>query len=401
MKKLFFCMAAAACVCGQAYADTQTIAINSTVTDTVKITTAGDYLLQGDGTKCTFPVITAPNLGAINLTLDKVSIEVGYQADGKTPYKNLGVSALQIAEGTDATIVFKGENTLTSNADPGCGIAANGNIILNGEKDAKLTCVAGGWAPGIGVTPYPEGKVITSGDITINSGIIEAKGGWEAAGIGAAVNCDMPNITINGGQITAKGGNLSAGIGTSYSQWGQTKGEGTITINGGTIVSYAGKGSGGGASDTYLPVGISKGDEATVNIVIAGGSLHPLRSDGSAYTAKDIPAKDAKGTDLKLFTAQLENTTEATAITKGYIGTITLGKDYLINDVYTDANGYVYFYLPAQEEGVEVGLNKDRAATLLNTVENTVQPRKILRNGTLYIENNGILYTATGAAVAK
>lgn len=393
MKKLFFCMAAAAFVCGQANANTQTIAINSTVTDTVKITTAGDYLLQGDGTVCSMPILTAPNLGAITLTLDGIDVEV-------SGAKDAGISALIIAEGTNATIAFKGENTLKSDADPGCGIEAKGNIILNGEKDAKLICKSHGWAAAIGSTPRPKTKVMASGDITINSGIIEAKGGWESAAIGAAVDCAMPNITINGGQITAKGGEQSAGIGTSYSQWGQSKGEGTITINGGTIVSYAGCSENTwGASDSYMPIGVSKGDKATVNIVVTGGSIHPVRSDGSAYTIKAIPAKNATGTDLVLFTAQLENTTEATAITKGYIGNITLGTDYLINDVYTDAAGYVYFYLSEQVEGVEVGLNQDRSTTLMDVVRSDNQPRKVLRNGTLYIENNGTLYTATGAAV--
>ncbi len=395
MKKLFFCMAAAAFVCCQANAETQTIAISSTVTDTVKITQAGDYLLKGDGTVCTVPILTAPNLGNISLTLDGINVQV-------TGGKDAGISALLIAEGTNATIAFIGMDTLKSSADPGCAIEAKGNIVLNGAKDAKLICRSGGWAAAIGSTPRPKNKVMASGDITINSGIIEAKAGWESAAIGAAVDCKMPNITINGGQIMAKGGEQSAGIGTSYSQWGQSTGEGTITINGGTIVSYAGCSENTwGPSDSYMPIGVSKGDKATVNIVVNGGSVHPVRSDGSAYTAKSIPAKDANGADLVLFTAKLENTTEATAITKGYIGDITLGTDYLINDVYTDAAGYVYFYLPEQAESVEVGLNKDRAITVIDAVQSDNQPRKVLRNGTLYIENNGMLYTATGAAVAR
>ncbi len=56
--------------------DTTTILVNSTVTKTVNIAAAGTYILQGDGTVCTFPVIVATNLGDINIILDGVSVEV-------------------------------------------------------------------------------------------------------------------------------------------------------------------------------------------------------------------------------------------------------------------------------------------------------------------------------------
>lgn len=371
--------------------ETTTILVNSTVTKNILIKVAGDYLLQGDGTACTFPIIVATDLGDINITLDGVNVEV-------TGAKDAGVSAMLVGEGTNATIAFKGVNTLKSTCDPGCGLEAKGNVILNGEDNAELHCVSKGWAAAIGSTPRPKSKVMASGDITINSGIIEAKAEWESPAIGASVDCDAHNITINGGQIVAMGGAQGAGIGTGYSKWGQSKGEGTITINGGTVVAAAGSNeSSWGADDGLVPLGVVKGDKASVNIVVTGGSVKACRSDLSAFPTA-IAAKNAEGTDLALFKAHMQGASSSTLITEGHIGDIVLGTNYGIKDVYTDAEGYVYFYLPAQPDGVEVELNGKEMA-IDEVISNATAPVKVMYNGALYIVRDGVMYTATGAVV--
>ena len=342
MKKLFFCMAAAVLSCGMMQAET--IAVNSEVADTIKISAAGTYTLQGDGTRCTMPVIVEENLGEVTLILNGVNIQV-------TGGKDSGISALSVRKGTNATINFQGVDTLKSKADPGCGLEAIGNVTLNGETGAELHCLSHGWAAGIGVSPRPKNKELVSGNITINSGIIEAKGDWEAPGIGAAPGCVMPNVTINGGFVTATGASGAAGIGTGYSQWDKCSGEATIAINGGTVIAKT------NSSSSTLPIGVAQSENCTIHLVVAGGSLNAVNKSGAVYTARPIPATNQKGDSVVLFRAQLEGVTEATAITKGHIGEIVLGKDYLLKDVYTDNYGYVYFWLPKQADDVEVVLN--------------------------------------------
>ena len=374
MKKLLLLSIAVFAISAMA---AETITIGSTVDATIEIKASGEYLLQGDGSVCTQQIIVSADLGEVSLTLDNVQVEV-------TGSKDAGVSALVVNTGTTATIYFKGYNTLKSTADPGCGIEALGNIVLNGEDDATLACYAKGWAAAIGSTPRPKGKTMASGDITINSGIIEAIADWESPGIGAAVDCDAHNIVINGGRITAKGGAQGAGIGTGYSQWGQSKGNGTITINGGTVVAAAGSNeSDWGPDNSLVPLGVVAGTDATVKVEINGGSIHATRSDLSTFPS-DIAAVDKSGTDLFLLTPQLENTTAPTLITKGKVGDIVLGEGgYGLNDVYTDAQGYIYIYLPKQADDVKMWLNTE--STALDDFNNEV--RIEVNNGMLRVDN--------------
>lgn len=70
----------------------------------------------------------------------------------------------------------------------------------------------------------------TGGNITINGGIINAKGSHNAAGIGGGNGRPGKNITINAGYVNAQGGENAAGIGS-----GDTALASDITINGGNI----------------------------------------------------------------------------------------------------------------------------------------------------------------------
>ena len=346
----------------------ETIQINSSLSAAVEITAAGEYLLQGDGSKCTQQILVAENLGNVTLTLDNVNVEV-------TGAKDAGVSALVIGQGTTATINFRNENILKSTCDPGCGIEAQGNIVLNGEANSVLRCSAKGWAAAIGSTPRPKGKTLVAGDITINSGIIEALADWESPGIGASVDCPMHNITINGGRILAQGGAQGAGIGTGYSQWGESTGSGTITINGGTVEAVAGSNeSSWGADDGLVPLGVVSGTKASVEVKINGGSIKAMRSDKSEFTAKPIAATDKSGTSLVLFKTQLANTVAPTRVLSGKVGDVVLGEGgYGMKDVYTDVAGWLYLYLPEMASDVPVELNAEAGqAVENNSVDNVL-----------------------------
>ena len=80
-----------------------------------------------------------------------------------------------------------------------------------------------------GIGSGPEGA---GGTITINGGIITAKGGANGAGIGGTGS----TVTINRGTVTAKGGANGAGIGGTGS---------TVTINRGTVTATGGSNAAG------------------------------------------------------------------------------------------------------------------------------------------------------------
>lgn len=165
----------------------------------------------------------------------------------------------------DATITLKGSNSLTGCAngnDGSNGIRVEGGTLtINGDDNAELKAKganfrgagigginganitinggritadgSGGQAAGIGSAGYQYG----CGAITINGGIIEARGGSFAAGIGCSNKGDCGDIIITGGNITAYGGQGQPGIGN-----GAHANCGNITISGANTVVYAKKG---------------------------------------------------------------------------------------------------------------------------------------------------------------
>jgi hypothetical protein len=146
----------------------------------------------------------------------------------------------------NATIILEGTNTVRGfwGDYPGIQAGPTGKLLtINGT--GKLTATSNSNGAGIG-GPYQS----SCGDITINSGIINARSDNNGAGIGCGsknnTNSSCGNITINGGTITAYSDNSGAGIGSGY--LGASCGN--ITITGGIVTSIsnyngAGIGSGG------------------------------------------------------------------------------------------------------------------------------------------------------------
>ena len=84
--------------------------------------------------------------------------------------------------------------------------------------------------PGIGSV-----RDAIGGNLTINGGLIEAKGGKYAAGIGGGrgEKSGFGKITINNGYVSATGGDYAAGIGFGHRNWTI----GVVTINGGDLIA--------------------------------------------------------------------------------------------------------------------------------------------------------------------
>ena len=148
--------------------------------------------------------------------------------------------------------------------------------------DGILTAKGGLFAAGIGTGDSPSSA---GGNITINGGTVNATGGTNAAGIGTGKADGSSNkcgaITINGGTVTAQGGVYGAGIGTGYSQRNRSNTCGVITINGGTVTA-TGDNYAAGIGTGYVNANSGDATAECGNIIIAGGTV---TAQGGIYGA--------------------------------------------------------------------------------------------------------------------
>ena len=195
--------------------------------------------------------------------------------------------AFRVAPGSEAGIVLRGTNTLSSGK--GCaglqveaGAAATfrsaaDSGILSGGAGA-LFAFGGRQGAGIG-GGFRQG----AGKIRIVSGEIHAAGGDEAAGIGGGSWGDGADFEMEGGYASAVAGMDAAGIGG-----GKFRPAGPFKMSGGTAVPVGAEGVAavGGGRDAPKP--------STGDVVITGGNLAvgpgkvfpaPFR-DGRAYTTR-------------------------------------------------------------------------------------------------------------------
>lgn len=336
------------------------------------------------------------------LTLDGVYINVSDKA----------VSPLEIAEDSTGavSVVLKGSNALTA-GEKAAGIQKNGTAegtltisgsgaltAQGGEKGAGIgsvykkagnnitisggmvTATGGYGGAGIGGGMYGAGSSITisggtvtttgsnggagvgsgyhesASNITISGGNVIAKGGYYGAGIGGGKNGFGSNIGISGGEVTATGGSYGAGIGGGYDGVGSN-----ITITGGIITATGGScgaGIGGGDSRDGNDISISGGTvTATEGYGGAGigggywGSTGKVTiTGGSVKTTKGVLTGVTNGTDTVYYTEvdlSEEYGAEAAVTDVGETA-------YGMKDVMTDADGKIYMYLPADENGTTI-----------------------------------------------
>ena len=249
------------------------------------------------------------------LTLDGVYINVSDKA----------VSPLEIAEDSTGAVrvVLKGSNALTA-GEKAAGIQKNGTAdgTLTISGSGTLTAQGGEYGAGIG-----SGYEKAGSNITISGGTISANGGYNGAGIGGGKNGAGSNISISGETITATGGENAAGIGGGDSRDGND-----ISISGGTITTTGGKNAtdiGGGSGGSTGTVTITGGSVKTTKGVLIGVT----NGTGAVYcTVVDLT--DEFGIEA--------------AVTD--VGETAYG----MKDVMTDADGKIYMYLPADENGTTI-----------------------------------------------
>ena len=178
-------------------------------------------------------------------------------------YKFPGIQAGPIGK----TLTIDGTGTLTATGGRyGAGIGGGshlscGDITINsGTINASSTFGAAGIGSGFSNS--------TCGDITINSGTIYASS-TEGAGIGSGVYTSCSNITINGGTISASSGDYGTGICI-----GNNAKCDNITISGGMIM----------ASSSKYGAGIGSGygsNSKCNNITISGGDIYASTVEGA------------------------------------------------------------------------------------------------------------------------
>ena len=278
-------------------------------------------------------------------------------------YSGAGIGGGYYAAGSNITI-SGGEVTATggmSGAGIGGGFSSEGNnITISG---GTVTAIGGQYGAGIG-----GGSRETGSGITISGGTVTATGGLCGAGIGGGgdyyyesdVRGAGSNITINGGEVTATGGDFGAGIGGGRYENGRN-----ITISGGTVTAtggLCGAGIGGGEGRTGSDITVSGGTITTTGGENAtdigggsGGSTGTVTiTGGSVKTTKGVLTGVTNGTGA-VYCTVVDLTDEfgiEAAVTD--VGETAYG----MKDVMTDADGKIYMYLPADENGTTIVFGK-------------------------------------------
>ena len=255
-----------------------------------------------------------------------------------------------------ASLVIGGDGALTvSGSENAAGIGgtkqtASGSIKING---GTVTATGGNCAAGIG-----GGFDAGCGSITIAGGTVTANGGVQGAGIGGGAftvgtsvgGTYAGDIIIEGGEVAATGGNWAAGIGG-----GEQSSGGSVTVTGGRITAQGGVYGPAigacGAKGTYGNVTISGGTIATVTneysfalgrgldtvsmgaVTITGGSV-----DAASYNIKPAPSN---GVNRAVSRVEVSGFTPYAAV--AFDG---LPDDYGKSDIYADASGSAYLWLP-------------------------------------------------------
>jgi len=236
---------------------------------TVYINKAGDYALKGESTKCRVVIRS----GGVNVYLaDGLEIDPGIGAYVGSRTAAITVNdmngTVKLISKPGADIYFGGY--LTAPAVRKYGY--NSKLVFETEDPSRPGTITAyrthaSSSAGIGSAYEFSGRVST-GNIEINSGNINATGGYMSAGIGGGGNGNAYYITINGGNISAVGGSDGSGIGGGFH--GNAA---NITINGGTVYAEGtvGAGIGSGEQSSYAK-----------NIVINGGSITAKSDTGAA-----------------------------------------------------------------------------------------------------------------------
>ena len=275
---------------------------------------------------------------------------------------NSVASPFRLGSAAHVTLRLRGVNKLTSCATNCAGLQASSDTILSISDIvddnnplitlySELTATGGNNAAGIG-----GGADGAGGTVTISGGTVTATGGDGSAGIGGGYSGAGGTVTIEGGTVTATGGYGGAGIGGGgYGDGGTvTISGGTVTIEGGTVTAtggYGGAGIGGGYVGEGGTVTISGG---TVTATGNNGG-HDIGMGGAGSTSG---TNIFTGGSVYLHHGTITNWPIHAAAASVYCVTVGglpanesvalsgLPADYGTTDIFADAAGKAYLWLP-------------------------------------------------------
>ncbi len=194
---------------------------------------------------------------------------------------------------------------------------------------------------------------IRGGTITVNAGTQSENAG--AAAIGGGYNKSYHSISISGGIISATGSKEGAAIGTGRKG---AKG-GVIAISGGKITSSTSGSSytiGGGYQSSGGTILISGGTiSANAGIGAPSSGAVVKITGGTLWQSKFNPAPtDGSQKVYRVTTTVLNGNTPV----KNAKVSVRVLRNYGVKDIYTDANGKLYFYLPNGSRRFRVNDNR-------------------------------------------
>ena len=224
----------------------------------------------------------------------------------------MGSALFTINVGATVDLVLEGDNSIVDdagNAFPAIRLINQSVMTISG--DGYLNVVGGAGTPGIGQDVSGE-----PGDLIIHGGRITARGGSEAAGLGAGRvgNASRSNITINGGRVIAAGGDGSP-------------------------------------------------RDLKANVTINGGSVATLDASGAVSSAVRFDAEDVTGSGSSLIPKNaagqnvylVELTFVDEQVDKSVVYKVNKnGAEGSEQQAYTDAAGKLYLYLPVESDYQQV-----------------------------------------------
>lgn len=199
----------------------------------------------------------------------------------------------------DANIVLAGSqynylNAGSGSAYPALFVPQGNTLTISGTAELRAYAHdSDSAAIGSGYN-HDTGTPINCGTIVIAGGVIEARGGYGAAGIGSGYHSSCDGIQITGGIITgSEGGDHAAGIGS-----GANGSCGNIEISGGQVGGYYGGWVYNGAIGGELAAGIGCGRSSTCGDITIGAGITfvTARKGKYAFNCIDIGQSGSCGT---------------------------------------------------------------------------------------------------------
>ena len=326
------------------------------------------------GTKCAGIAAAATGNAVATITISNLNETAALNVTGGAPSGDCGAAGIgggNLQKG--GTIVIRGG---IINATAGAQSGNSGGAAIGGGYKGSVAAVI---ISGGTVTANPvhcgagigSGRGVSAGYVEISGGTVTAKGiDTYSSAIGPGYQGSGGTIVISGGKVTTSKGSVGIGgssvsvritggtVSTSAQNNGIGGGSSNVTISGGritasTTVATTSTAIGGASSKVAISggtikatgkyQGIGRTSSGTAGTVtITGGSI--VQSPKLA-TPVPIPSN---GTDpvyeLTIFGLTPNSAAQVTGLPGGYG----------LNDVYADANGQIYVYLPDGTGDIDV-----------------------------------------------